>query len=372
MIQLTKMQNPFPVSDSELIKLINSFLLWQNSTPKEQEWINKNQKRNARYKKTLLNKKFIEDSSEHKLHKEIFDYSRTLDGPAIIRLGIPRLKGEQSRIKSNLLYIIDSTDDLFLKIHNVIEGKYNIPLYKRAFWTPLLNIAYPNNAPNWNNKTQNFFSLFGIDLETKKKTVSEKYRIISEAFKYLQSLNSKLDFLLIDHLMHYATTVPRGENQIFDIIPDKEFQESIQDVRQYTKEIKGLSKGPIKRGKPVENISSISFPRKPARSAKALKNANYTCEENVKHKTFIQEKNSKHFFEAHHLIPMKAQGDIENDIDRPENIVSLCPNCHRAIEKLKLKQRKEMVEKFYEIRKNKLEKIGVIMSIDKLLSYYNI
>ena len=32
--------------------------------------------------------------------------------------------------------------------------------------------------------------------------------------------------------------------------------------------------------------------------------------------------------EGHHLIPMKAQDDFENNLDRVENSVCLCPNCH--------------------------------------------
>ena len=40
------------------------------------------------------------------------------------------------------------------------------------------------------------------------------------------------------------------------------------------------------------------------------------------------------YLEAHHLIPMKAQKDFlsENiNLDRLENIVALCPNCHKAV-----------------------------------------
>ncbi|MFS0575341.1 HNH endonuclease [Sporosarcina sp. 179-K 3D1 HS] len=35
--------------------------------------------------------------------------------------------------------------------------------------------------------------------------------------------------------------------------------------------------------------------------------------------------------EAHYLVPLSLQGDYSDDLDRVENIKSLCPNCHKAI-----------------------------------------
>jgi 5-methylcytosine-specific restriction protein A len=32
---------------------------------------------------------------------------------------------------------------------------------------------------------------------------------------------------------------------------------------------------------------------------------------------------------AHHMIPMEYQDYFTYSIDVPENVISLCPNCHR-------------------------------------------
>ncbi len=67
----------------------------------------------------------------------------------------------------------------------------------------------------------------------------------------------------------------------------------------------------------------------------AIQKANYTCEldnfDKKSHATFIS-KSGHQYLEAHHLIPMKFQKDEKHkNLDRLENIVPLCPTCHRAI-----------------------------------------
>lgn len=62
---------------------------------------------------------------------------------------------------------------------------------------------------------------------------------------------------------------------------------------------------------------------------------NYTCQYakfvGEDHKSFIN-KNGNMYTEAHHLIPMSASKDFfPRNLDRPSNIVTLCPNCHSTL-----------------------------------------
>lgn len=64
--------------------------------------------------------------------------------------------------------------------------------------------------------------------------------------------------------------------------------------------------------------------------------ANYKCELDASHITFNTKESTvskEHaFMETHHLIPMKAQGDYPTiNLDRIENLICLCPNCHSKI-----------------------------------------
>lgn len=59
----------------------------------------------------------------------------------------------------------------------------------------------------------------------------------------------------------------------------------------------------------------------------ALEQANYQCEFNNSHTTFLV--NNKQYMEGHHLIPISNQNKFDKNLDTPINIISLCPNCHK-------------------------------------------
>ena len=193
------MQNPFSLSDDQLIILLNAYATWSESNEKEREYSDNQQEKSEEMKETLLNKDYLSKLSDEELSNEVLKYSRTLEGPAHIRLGKPRISGEIVNIRRNLLYLIDSSRDPFRKAGEILEKDYKIPIFAKAFWTPLFQAQYPKKLPNWNNKTENFFEKVGIKLKTSKLSVEEKYRLISDAFKYLQNLDPEQNFHNINH-----------------------------------------------------------------------------------------------------------------------------------------------------------------------------
>lgn len=71
--------------------------------------------------------------------------------------------------------------------------------------------------------------------------------------------------------------------------------------------------------------------RNPDLANYVLLKENYQCCISKEHKTFLG-KSGHYFVVAHHLIPMEFQYLFSNyNIDRTENIVCVCPNCHAAI-----------------------------------------
>ncbi|WP_414630863.1 HNH endonuclease [Alteromonas australica] len=77
--------------------------------------------------------------------------------------------------------------------------------------------------------------------------------------------------------------------------------------------------------------------------------------------------------EAHHLIPMEFQDDFEHSIDVPENIISLCPTCHRLFHHASDCEKKEIIEKFFDKRSAALSfERGVMIKKDTLLRYYKV
>jgi len=101
-----------------------------------------------------------------------------------------------------------------------------------------------------------------------------------------------------------------------------------------------------------------------------IKIKGYRCEVNNQHETFISKFNEL-YVEAHHLVPMSAQNDfLPINIDRMENIISLCPTCHRAIHYGIDKEKILRLEKLYNDRVDCLNRAGIYISFDELLKRY--
>ena len=66
---------------------------------------------------------------------------------------------------------------------------------------------------------------------------------------------------------------------------------------------------------------------------------------------------------------MSASDDFpKTSLDREQNIVSLCSNCHNEIHYGK--ESEKLIKQLFEKRKNMLEKIDIRIDLDKLKKYY--
>lgn len=118
-----------------------------------------------------------------------------------------------------------------------------------------------------------------------------------------------------------------------------------------------------------ETERKIRYKRDKQTSLNALARANFCCEFNPEHETFIRKNSDKNYTEAHHLVPLEYQENFQYSLDVEANIVSLCSNCHNKIHYGK--DTKELIQKLYETRKNELEKCGIKISLEELLEMYN-
>lgn len=104
-------------------------------------------------------------------------------------------------------------------------------------------------------------------------------------------------------------------------------------------------------------------------SETVLRNADYKCFLDSKHLTFSRI-NETQYMEAHHIIPMKAQSDFIINIDREENILSLCPTCHRKVHFAKENEKKDLLEYVYKEKKVYLSKANINISFEDLYEKY--
>jgi 5-methylcytosine-specific restriction protein A len=220
-------------------------------------------------------------------------------------------------------------------------------------------------------KSTSSFSFEPIDLKA-TKILAKGYELgnICSKFYSMNALPSDQQF--IDDLRNligvYRELKGLVGSDILDLknsISEDEFQASTQKAN-----FKTINDGPIKRKEKSSASNRATWPRDPNIAFTALLNANFICENDVTHKTFTSAKGNHQFMEAHHLIPIEFQDRYENSLDVPENIISLCPNCHRAIHLSQSNFKNEILIKFFEQRINGLIQRGLNVVLEDLLSFY--
>lgn len=121
---------------------------------------------------------------------------------------------------------------------------------------------------------------------------------------------------------------------------------------------------------------SKKYKRNPLLGKIAIQNAYYCCERDARHETFISERTKKAFMEAHHLVPVMYQQEIwdkyEINVDCVENIISLCPTCHRAFHNGTKEVRAKMIENLYEKLLPRYRSIGFNITVDEIKRLYGI
>jgi len=153
------------------------------------------------------------------------------------------------------------------------------------------------------------------------------------------------------------------ENTVFD-------EEHYQYLSDQVEELPELSDGPLPIKESYEYQSKHSYRRDATINAAAKAKANYSCEINPNHKTFISDSNGQNFVEGHHLIPVENQDRFDFSLDVPENIVALCPNCHRAIHNATEEVRNNMIKQLFSNRKESLKLRGLILEVQELIQFY--
>lgn len=245
--------------------------------------------------------------------------------------------------------------------------------YEREYGTKEGRIEIKKNATVSKKllKSDQGFSYSPIDLKA-TKSLGKGYELgnICSVYYDANAIPSEED--LINDLRNligvYRELKGRVGSDIIDIkgqLDEDSFQIEIQKGKR-----KELQSGAIQKKEKKQSSSSTSWARDSNIAFTALDNANFQCENDPTHKTFISARTGKQFVEAHHLIPMEYQGDFAVSIDVPENIISLCPNCHRAFHNSEPSIQEGLITKFFALRSSSLEERGIYVSLDKLLKYY--
>ena len=164
-------------------------------------------------------------------------------------------------------------------------------------------------------------------------------------------------------------------NQVSSYLNDTEDDLSLEQIENAEPvHVKDSSLEPLSI---CDSSSGKQIAKKPWVSKNALKQGGYLCEYDPSHETFFTNKGHS-FMEGHHLIRCTIKYSEEfrdkygKNIDTESNIVSLCPNCHRRIHFGSVHEKKQIIERLYEMRQSKLHKNGILLTLEKLKCIYNI
>ncbi len=124
----------------------------------------------------------------------------------------------------------------------------------------------------------------------------------------------------------------------------------------------------------TNNIRGTTTKRNPTIGKIALKASNYLCEFNNRHLTFTSGVTGRNYTEAHHLIPFQFQqkywDETNRNIDCLENIVSLCPNCHKAVHYGTFDEKQIILKSLFIKKIEKMRNIDIDLSEQQLIEMY--
>lgn len=99
--------------------------------------------------------------------------------------------------------------------------------------------------------------------------------------------------------------------------------------------------------------------------AQSIKAANYKCEIDNEHATFVAKSTGEQYMEGHHAIPMKLQDNFDVSLDVYANVICLCPICHRLLHYGKDEAKETVMDKIYFTRADRLANSGIRLSRDE-------
>lgn len=224
---------------------------------------------------------------------------------------------------------------------------------------------------------ENGFCSYSIESDTMVNLMYEEPKCVIEINDYSNKMfrmqrfykgsYPKLDKKLFAYLKNYLNKKNIDEDFSFQLKIQEVNETACLTIGDYSKEEPKLGTG----------SGSLCVNKNAKVSKKALLSAKYTCAGNHNHITFETAKGQP-YMEGHHLIPCtytntKHYWDtLGVNIDCLENIVCLCPTCHRQIHYGSNKEKRILIEKLYNMKCKELKSVGITISLNDLFSLYSI
>lgn len=240
----------------------------------------------------------------------------------------------------------------------------------------ILYLYYPNKYLRICSKTKldHYLNCLGIEYNEKDNFIDKQEKLMQWRNNGKKTKNWS-NFIFSEFLLNYFPDIKsqNKQEQSEDLILNLNISSKLNTSQKSKKTVKFEYKG-IKKNKVSVKIQSnaqnITYPRDENVSINALCRANYKCEIDPNHKTFMRKKSNLPYTEAHHLVPLSKYEYFKYSLDVEENVVSLCSNCHNQIHYGK--DADTLLFKLFKDRENKLKSVGIDITFEELKKMYNI
>ncbi|MDE6571558.1 MAG: hypothetical protein K2L95_05095 [Alphaproteobacteria bacterium] len=244
---------------------------------------------------------------------------------------------------------------------------------------------YPNLARRkymtLSNMTGQFFNFNPRVLQKNSKAKNDQFRIPLKIFV------SEYGFLYPFKRSFYEKETGKHLTQIDGLYFDKQDLSNVKEYKNYNRALQ-INKLAIdyQDGRIAEqellkkrlalgldnddDVDTLLHANPNVKEARKLR-SRYMCEVNPRHRTFTAKANNMPFVEGHHLIPFCKRNEFDVNIDIVENIVALCPVCHRQVHLATDNEKRDILTKLYETNIRELQKAGVNISLEQLIVFYD-
>jgi len=165
-------------------------------------------------------------------------------------------------------------------------------------------------------------------------------------------------------------------NEFFDINDKNKLTKLLQENIKMLEDIFVLFTG-MQKTKIIEvkNRKNLSNKIKEQYNYKCFFDV-YECSEDS-HKAhelnYFHTKENNNYLEAHHMIQLKNSKHFGNSLDVVENLIPVCPNCHRKLHFANTETLINMIKIFYKnMNKKEFIRKGIFVDINTLLRFYGI
>lgn len=276
-------------------------------------------------------------------------------------------KGDFSVVRDMLVDLYDA--GARHDVAAIISNEFS-PMFKGK----ILSTYFPERYVNVFAEYHLIYFLEQLDISYDKKMNVVIFRELLMDYKNAQKELAELSAVEFGNLLYGYFGSP-SEKEVTRNRKEAEWlSDEVQNIKIDSKLVtnvatKEYSEIPVKRPQKKDVGSSGIYSRNSDKSIQALTKANYRCEIDKSHLTFMRRDNVHAYTEAHHLIPMSAQDDFEFTLDTTANIVSLCSHCHNCIHYGF--DWEGLLQMLYDARKDRLKTAGLSISFNALKRYYS-